>query len=248
MHTRKTALLSVVLVLLILVSSFELAAADYSVAVKGDDWVEWKVSTVGTPSARARNLTAARMDILGVEDEFISVKLSTQYANGTVVLREITLNHLTGSTEDGLIVPRNLNVGDQFYDKYQGNITISDVRQMSFGGAQRNVMLGSKSNTTYCWDRETGVMVNATSILTRYTMVIQLVSTNIWKPDIFGLQPTVFYVVVTAVAVAAGVVVGIVGARRVKNAKRTHSQKGNGAYYLRELQAAKSFCSFYVQN
>jgi hypothetical protein len=239
MQTRRTALLSVALVLLILASSFGLAAADYSVAVKGGDWVKWKVSTVGSPGARARNLTAARMDVLNVEDELISVKLSTQYANGTVVLREITLNQLKGSTEDGLVVPRNLNVGDQFFDKYQGNITISGVRQMSFGGAQRNVMFGSKGNTTYCWDRETGVMINATSILTRYTMVMQLISTNIWEPDIFGLEPTIFYVIVVAVAVAAGVVVGIVVVRRVKNAKRTHSQLGKGAYYLRELQAAK---------
>jgi hypothetical protein len=234
---RKNVLFSVVLVVLILTSLFGVAAADYSIVLKAGDWVEYKTTFTGRPS---RNVIGARMDILDVEEDFIAVDLTTQYANGTSVASEMVLNLQTGSTDGNMVVPRNLNVGDQIYDKYQGNITVTGVQHMSLGGAQRSVMLWHDGNTTYCWDRETGVLVNATTTSRRYSFNMQIVSTNIWRPDILVLEPTVFYEVVTAIAVAVVVVVGVLVVRRAQRAKRARSPKGKGAYYLREFQALES--------
>jgi len=184
------------------------AFADYSIAVKPGDWVNWKSTVRG--QSRLANVTGARMDIIDISDPFILISLNTRYANGTVNYREINLDPLAGSDADNLVIPRNLNVGDQFYDKYQGNITITSIQQLSYGGALRSFMSGHKGNTTYCWDRETGVLVNATSTFAKSSINTQLISTNIWQPDILGLKPAVFYLAIVAVIVAVGVVVAAV--------------------------------------
>ncbi len=245
MRPRSVVLLCAFLMGVVLASSFLLVTADYSLVVKGGDYVVWNTTIQGRP---IRNVTGARMDILDVEDEFIHVKISTYYANGTVNIGEYTYNQLRGSMGDDLIVPRNLNVGDQFYDQYVGNITISGIGHAKFAGATRAVMYGSMRNTTYTWDRETGVLVNATSSYVRagvFFSIIntQMASTNLWQPDVLGVQPAVlFAVVVVTVAVVVAVFLvwrfrGRFGGLHRKS--RYSSSVGEGAYWRREFVVAR---------
>ena len=111
-----------------------------------------------------------------------------------------------------LFIPKNLDVGDQFYDSHQGNITITSIQHRVVAGAQRTVISGATNYTTYFWDRETGTLVAATSIEPNYTIVTNSNATNIWQPDIEGLQPALFYpfiVVVAIVAIALSVITAI---------------------------------------
>ena len=249
MRVRSVALLSFGLVLLILSSLFTVVLADYSTVVKAGDWADYKVEYKSdVPMRTSRNITQSRINIIEADNGFILLNMSRQYVNGTSLVKKILINQYSGSSGDDVVlplpvVPRNLNVGDKFYDKYQGYLIISGEQQMSFGGAERNVMLGYGKNTTYYWDRETGVLVNATSTITRYTIKAILASTNIWQPEIFGLAPMVFYTAVTGITftlVIVMIVTVVFVLRGVKRAKHFRSPVGKGAYWQREFESATS--------
>lgn len=249
MRTSSLALLSFGLVLLILASSFTVVLADYSTVVKAGDWADYRVAYKSDVTmTTSRNITETSINIIDADDGFILLKLSRQYVNGTSLVKEILINQYSGSYGYDTVlplpvVPRNLNVGDKIYDQYQGYITISGEQKMSFGGAERNVILGYGENTTYYWDSETGVLVNATSTITRYTVKAILVSTNIWQPEISGLAPVVSYRAVIGITVALVIVVmvtAVVILRRVKRSKRFRSPVGKGAYWQREFESAES--------
>ena len=249
MRTSSVALLSFGLVLLILASLFTVVLADYSTVVKAGDWADYKVEyKSNVPMTTSRNITESRIDIIDADDGFILLNLSRQYVNGTSLVKEILINQYSGSFGYDVVlplpvVPTNLNVGEEFYDQYQGHLTISGEQRMSFGGAERNVVLGYGKNTTYYWDRETGVLVNATSTVTRYTVKAILVSTNIWQPEIFGLASVVFYRAVSGITVALVIVVmvtAVVVLRRAKRSRRFSSPVGKGAYWQHEFESAES--------
>jgi hypothetical protein len=247
MRSHSSAFLCAILIVIVLASSFALVEADYFLVVKSGDYIVWKTTIQGRP---IRNVTGARMDILDVDNEFaiVWISISTYYANGTVNLVKSNLNLRRGILADDLIVPRNLNVGDQFYDQYvigNGNLTISGIGHMNFGGATRTVMFATMRNTSYTWDRETGVLVNATSSYSRNTtksvINTQMTSTNIWQPDILGIQPTLFYEVVIGASISAvviGVAIGVLRAVRVRKDRRVNQLKGIDPYWQRELEIA----------
>jgi len=201
---HKSALLAIALTMLIVTASlFAVAFADVSVGVKKGDWIEYQVTITGNPP-QDHNITWARMDVTGVQGEAISLDIQTRFSNGTLLLEKITLNLATGVLGDDFFVPTNLNPGDKFYDMYQGNITITSIEQRTAAGAERTVVSGATNQTTYYWDRQTGILVAATSTFLEYTMHTKTSGTNIWQPQILGLDSTVFY------TLAAAVVIGLV--------------------------------------
>jgi hypothetical protein len=141
------------------------------------------------------------MDVTGIQGEAVSLDIQTRFSNGSLLLEKITLNLATGVLGDDFIIPTNLNPGDKFYDMYQGNITITSVEQRTAAGAERTVVSGATNQTTYYWDRQTGILVAATSSFPEYTMHTKTSGTNIWQPQILGLDSTVFYTLVAAVVI-----------------------------------------------
>ncbi len=243
MRLHSSALLCASLIVVVLASSFAVVAAEYSLAVKSGDYVVWKTTIEGRP---IRNVTGARMDILDVDNEFVIVRIriSTYYANGTVNVAQSNLNLPRGSMADDLIVPRKLNVGDQFYDQYVGNVTVSSIGRMNFGGAERTVMCATMRNTSFTWDRETGLLVNATSSYSRgsFKSVIntQMSSTNVWQPDILGMHPTLFYEIVVGAIIGAvmiSVVVGVLRAVHGRKERQDNCLKGIDPYWQREFES-----------
>jgi hypothetical protein len=125
--------------------------------------------------------------------------------DGTIYPEHIMLNLATGVLGDDFFIPKNLNVGDQFYDSSQGNITITSMEQRTAAGAERTVVSASTNFTTFYWDRETGILVAATSHEPDYTMVTETSGTNIWQPQASGLDQFMFYAFVVAVIVVFAV-------------------------------------------
>jgi hypothetical protein len=208
MHKLNSA--AIALTVLIATSLFATASlADVSVGVKKGDWIEYQVTVTGNPP-EDHNLTWARMEVTSVQDEEISLDIQTRFTNGTILPEEITLNLATGVLGDDFFIPKNLDVGDQFYDSSQGNITITGMEQRTAAGAQRPVIWASTNFTTFYWDRETGILVEATSHEPTYTMFTETSGTNIWQPQILGLEFPVFYTLLAAVVVLAIIVAVLV--------------------------------------
>jgi hypothetical protein len=210
---RKVVLIIALLIVLIGIVPAAVSA-EISVGVKQGDWIEYQVTFTGT-TPESHNITWAKMEIVGVQGAVINLNVTTKFSNGTLLNETITLNLETGQLGDEFIIPANLNGGDTFFDKNVGNITISGVEERTCAGARRTVVYASTSQTVFYWDKSTGVFVEASSSFTDYTMNTKADKTNMWQPQIFGLDSTVFYALVIA-AVAILVVIAFFVIRRKK--------------------------------
>jgi hypothetical protein len=215
---RKFALLTIILIVLAAFSFFSVVFASVSVGVEKGNWIEYQVTVTGNPPPEY-NITWARMDITGVQDYAINVSVQTLFGNGTLLLEPyVPLNVATGAIGDGFFVPLYLKQGDIYHTEYEGNITVTGIQRIEAGGAQRTVLCGVTNQTTYYWDKQTGIMVAATSNLPGCTMYTKTSITNIWQPQIMGVDQSLFYVLIIVFVgfLAAIVTVAIYFLRRKK--------------------------------
>ena len=212
---RRCAFLAVALVLLAVSPLLGSAFAQSSVVgVKTGDWIRYDVREVGSVIDPEYNITWARMDIMAVQDDVITVNVLTQYGNGTLLPEnDIHLNVTAGKIGDGFFVPINLKPGDRYSTQYEGIINMTSLAHTQAGGASRMVLVGVASvgiyNNIYNWDAQTGIMISATSYLPGCVMYTTTSSTNLWAPQILGLNQTVFYAVVLSIVGVAAVLSGV---------------------------------------
>lgn len=185
---RKLYLLTALLVVSLIVST---AVAAILVGVKKGDWIEYHAVFTGTPPA-GHEVTWARTEVLDVQGTIIDLNVTTKFANGTLWYETITLNLAVGQLGDEFIIPANLGVGDAFFDKYHGNVTISKIEERTYSGVTRTVISATTAQSTYYWDQATGVLVEGISKFPDYTIHSIVEKTNMWQPQIFGLEPKVF--------------------------------------------------------
>ncbi len=180
--------------------------AEIAVGVKKGDWIEYKVTVTGTVP-QGHNVTWARMEVTDVQGKAINLNITTSFTNETLFPEKITLNLETGVLGDDFIIPANLNYRDSFFDMNQGNITIRDTGTKTVADVDRTVVSGTTTQTTYVWDKTTGVLVEATTTFTGYTMTTVADRTNMWTPMLFGLNPSFFFILIAVAIVAILVVV-----------------------------------------
>jgi len=239
---RKLALLAISLFMIFLIMPFAVAVSDVSVGVKKGDWIQYNVFVTGNPPGD-HNIKWAFMNVTDVQGTTIALDIQILFNNGTNYPEHITLNLATGILGDDFFIPKNLNVGDQFYDAYQGNITITSIQQQTVASAQRTLVLGATNYTSYAWDRSTGTLVAATSNETeppQYYMVTNTNATNIWQPDILGFPAATFYAVLAATIVVAAtvVVVSVIWIRQRKTKPLQLALEAVGAVFVAIFLAA----------
>jgi hypothetical protein len=213
---RKLAVIIVPLVILIVIAPTAISA-EISVGVKEGDWIEYQVNFAGAPP-ESHDVTWARMEIVSIQGLSINLNVTTEFSNGTLLNEMVALNLETGQLGDDFIIPANLNNGNTFFDKRMGDITIGGVEEKTCAGATRTVVYASTAETTFYWDKATGILVAANSSFTDefdYTMNTKADKTNMWQAQLFGLDPAVFYALVIA-AVAVLVVIAFFVIRRKK--------------------------------
>ena len=204
---NKSAYTASFLVVLVAASFLVLTAADDGVVVRAGDWIEYQVTVTGNPSSDL-NMTWGRIDVKNVTGPVIIVDVQTRFGNGTLFPEpNITLNVATGAIGDGFFIPTYLKVGDVYQTQYEGNITIEGTKTIEAGGAQREVFYGSANTTTYYWDKQNGIMVQATSELPNCTMHTKTAATNLWQPQIFGIDASTFYSLMIAAVAVLGYIV-----------------------------------------
>lgn len=215
---NKRFIASTVLFLLIFSAALPaFVSASVNVGVKKGDWIEYQVSATGV-SPEGHDAKWARMDVTNVQGTAINLNVTTQYGNGTFLYENVTLNLETGQLGDDFFVPANLQAGDVFFDAHAGNITISGVEQRTYAGVERTVISGNTLQTSFYWDKATGILVEAHSSYPDYnfTMVTVADKTNIWEPQVLGLEPAVFYSVIVAVILIAVAAVAVILVLRKK--------------------------------
>jgi len=208
-----------------IIASPTLAYYEPSVGVKEGDWIEYDVSVNGTGSMPpTHDVRWFRIEVLPVQGAAFSVNLTSRYANGTVGSAIWKFNFTEGNVGGWIIIPSNLGSGDTFYDSWTFfdtrkpvNVTIESEEQKTVLGASRTVTYGNDWLRHKEWDKATGVFVGTVEVyknvtnragwyIEDLTVTVTAVATNMWSPQILGLEQTMFYTIVTVVVVAVVIV------------------------------------------
>ena len=175
------------------------ANAEPSVGVKKGDWMEYAVNITGTPPPVHKGVIWMKIDVLQVEDTAFPVNLTIKFLNGTMSSSIWRLNFTEGNDGGWIIVPSSLDPGDTFFDNFSKtdkNITIQSEEQKMVLGASRTVTYANDSYRYKEWDKVTGVFVSSSEIFKNWSAHVNIIATNLWSPQILGLNQTVFYNVV----------------------------------------------------
>ena len=202
----KLLFLAAVLLFVFSVTAADVTVADVSFGVKAGDWIEYTVSTTGAPS-EGHDVVWARMEILSISHgEVLAVNTTTKAVNGSFSSLVMTLDPASGQVDVWAIIPADLSMGSSFYDKNLGNIPIIGEEPQTFGGVTRDTTFYNSTERFKRWYKATGVFLEGTDNVGAYSLTATFLRTNMWTPEILGLEPAIFY------AVLAVVVAWVVGA------------------------------------
>ncbi|MGA2680649.1 MAG: hypothetical protein ABSF44_02490 [Candidatus Bathyarchaeia archaeon] len=217
MHKIAAAIIIIAFVFI----SITVTEAQPSVGVKTGYWVEYSVKTTGATPA-AQDLTWAKIEILDVEGEVFHANFTVKYVNGTVSSSVRFFNFSAGDVQAWIIIPANLSPGESFYDSsINSNVTIQGQMQKTVAGADRTITFtnstagGVERNKE--WDKATGFYVQSVDNLGNYTVNARATATNIWSPQILGLNQRTFYLVIATIIVLIVLIASIVISARKKD-------------------------------
>lgn len=215
MHKNIVALaLILVFALSVAVTNGQISVSP-SAGVKVGDWIEYSISTTGTPPA-AQDIAWAKIEILSVQGPVIQANFTVQYVNGTFSSSDRNFNFTAGQTQAWIIIPANLSPGESFYDSsINTNVTIQGQMQKMEAGASRTITYTNSTLRNKEWDKATGMFTQTQDNEGNYTIYGHAIATNIWSSQILGLDQPVFYaIIVVAVVVVVAVVLVLVFAQR----------------------------------
>ncbi len=203
MRKRIVATLIVAVLLSFSILTAQPVRGDYTIGVKPGDWIEYQVSTTGAPPSE-KDIDWARMEVLDVEGNVFHVNTTGHQLNGVYSSFIRTFNFPAGEVSAWIIIPANLSPGKTFYDAVDNqSYAIQGELQETIAGAVRTVTYLNDSMGRYKqWDKATGVFVETVdNVGGNYTVNAVAYATNLWNPQILGLDPNVFYLIVVAVVV-----------------------------------------------
>ena len=202
---KKIAAFAVIFTLVLsLVGAIAVVCGEPSVGVKKGDWMEYNVVIGGTPPA-IHDVNWLRIDVLQVQGSAFQANFTVRYLNGTLYTTTWQFNFTEGNTEGWIIIPSNLSPGDMFLDLHKSatNVTIQKQEQKTVAGATRTIIFANDSLRTKEWDKSSGVMTNSSETFKNWSANVYLAATNIWSPQIDGLNPTTLYALVAGSIVVA---------------------------------------------
>ena len=191
------------LVVFFILLAANVAQGEVSIGVREGDWIEYDVITNGTPPEDFK-VKWARMEILDVQGTRINVNVTTQALNGTLSSLVMTLNLQKGEIGAWFIIPAGLNPGDSFHDESMGrDVAVEGEEQLTYASAIRTITNATTLERLKRWDKSTGVFVESIDVLDNYFINATAISTNMWSPQILGLDQTIFYTLVSVVIILA---------------------------------------------
>ncbi len=198
-----------IVVFVFLLSTIAVQGQSTSVGVSKGNWIEYSVSATGTPPPE-QNLNWARIEILDVEGAAFHANISVRYVNGTFSSGVRLFNFSVGHVQAWIFFPANLSPNEYFYDSGLGsNVTIQGQLHKAVAGADRVITYTNTTERNKEWDKATGVYTQSNDYLANYTIHAKATATNMWNPQILGLNQTLFYSIFVGTVVAVVVVVSL---------------------------------------
>ncbi len=196
MKVFNAVLLASILFSVLIVASPSHASGQPSVGVKEGDWMEYNVNITGNAPPIHQGVVWMRIEVMQVEGEAFPANFTLRFANGTVSSSIWQFNFTEGNVGGWIIIPSILAPGETFFDNFSKTdkqIIIQSQEQQTVLGASRTVTYANDSYRFKEWDKATGIFVDSSEIFRNWSAHVNLIATNLWSPQILGLNPTVFY-------------------------------------------------------
>jgi hypothetical protein len=201
-------ILGLVIFFVLLTANF--AQGEVSIGVTDGNWIEYEVSTTGSPPEDL-NVKWAKMEILSVQGTRISVNVTTQALNGTLSSLVMNFDLEKGKIGAWFIIPADLNTGDSFRDDSMGrDITVEGEEQLICAGSIRTITNATTLERLKQWDKSTGVFVVSIDVLDNFSINATAIATNMWSPQIPGLNPIVLYALIVVSIVLPVLILSLV--------------------------------------
>jgi parallel beta-helix repeat protein len=202
------------------------------VGVKAGDWIKIDYTLTGWPAGTPYPKWL-RLEFLSVQGMAATVRVTMHMSDGTEQNATVPVDVVGGGQALGLsgfAIPANLTVGDVVYISGYGNVKIAGETIGSYAGASRTTVYASLSlygtQLTYRWDKQTGVMVEASTASGTMTGTGKATETNVWKAQPFGLpiDPVILCVLIVVAIVIVGSAAFLVMRRKKKPIEATASE------------------------
>jgi len=179
------------------------------VGVEAGDWIKVEYTVTGAPSRKMP--TWIKLEFLSVQETKATVKVRMHMSDGTeqhdTVVVDIVAGNGTIGTFTGFLIPANSTIGYPIYISDYGNLTIAGETTRSYAGADRTVVYVSfeqfVTQLTYYWDKQTGVMVEASAKMGGMTVTAKATETNMWQPTPIWMQWWLWPIVAVAIVALA---------------------------------------------
>jgi parallel beta-helix repeat protein len=195
------------------------------VGVMAGDWIKLDYTITGAPSG-ALLPQWIKIEFPSVEGTTANLRVTMHMSDGTDPSQTMTVDVRTGGGIfqglSGFFIPANCKTADSFYVSGYGNVTIAGETTRNSARASRAVVYANlsqlRSQLTYYWDKQTGVMVEVSTTSGGITGVAKATETNMWQAQPSGLpfDQTYLYVLVAAVIAVAVASIAFVMRRKKK--------------------------------
>jgi hypothetical protein len=145
-----------------------------------------------------------RVDVKNVQDSDVTVDMMGAFLNGINDTESGTFDLEVGFPGP-MIVPANLDVGDQFYHEDYGNITIEGTDEIISVGSKRTAVYAIVTQTELHWDKQTGVLLQSEISMNNFTLNMVVTKTNMWQTQSDGLELTVVILLITLIVAVTAV-------------------------------------------
>jgi hypothetical protein len=213
---RKVLAISVLTCFLILISPSKASntQSQPSIGVKAGDWIEFNSHTTGNLPA-GHDVSWFKMEIINTTSTQIFVNIVAESNNGTLTSSIRTIDFITGDTQAWIIIPANLSPGDSFYDNLSNStVTIQGEKTEMVDGVMRTITFVHAAERNKEWDKATGVFVQTVDTYPDYNVTATSYATNMWAPQILGVEPIVFYAAISEVIILVAAFILVIFAFR----------------------------------
>ena len=188
--------------------------------IKAGDWIKFEYTITGWPAGQPCP-EWLELEFISVEGTSASVNVTLGMSDGQELTDTVPVDLGEGGGEAfglaGFVISPNLRRGDSVYFSGYGDVTIEGETTRTYAGARRRVVYASLSQSvpyqdavqlTYYWDKQTGVMVEASTIWGDVTVTCKATETNMLEADspAVGVQWWLWVIIAVAVAAVAFVV------------------------------------------
>ncbi len=173
-----------------------------AIGVKKGYWIEYTVSGTGN-LPEGHDIVWAKMEIIEVGENKFWANVISIARNGSIYTAVRDFDFAKGDVEAWIIIPANLSPGETFYDQFSNtSITIQGEETKTIASATRTVTYANNTERYKFWDKATGMYIQTIDILPDYQISANITATNIWTPQILGMDENVFYIIIAVVITA----------------------------------------------